>query len=71
MNFELTEAQEEIVRQVRTLCTNYPDEYWRDHDRRAQFPHDFFTAVANAGYLGVAIPERYAAAVSASPKRRS
>ena len=31
MNFELTEAQEEIVRQVRTLCTNYPDEYWRDH----------------------------------------
>jgi acyl-CoA dehydrogenase len=59
MNFELTEAQEEIVRQVRALCTNYPDEYWRDHDRRAEFPHDFFAAVANAGYLGVAIPERY------------
>jgi acyl-CoA dehydrogenase len=59
MNFELTEAQEEIVRQVRTLCTNYPDEYWREHDRRAEFPHDFFAAVAAAGYLGVAIPERY------------
>ena len=52
MNFELTEAQEEIVRQVRTLCTNFPDEYWRDHDRRAEFPHDFFDAVAAAGYLG-------------------
>jgi len=50
---------------------NYPDEYWRDHDRRAEFPHDFFTAVANAGYLGVAIPSTTAAAVSASPKRRS
>jgi hypothetical protein len=38
MHFELTEAQEEIVRQVRTLCTNYPDDYWRDHefDRRAR-----------------------------------
>ena len=59
MNFELTEAQEEIVRQVRTLCTNFPDEYWREHDRRAEFPHDFFAAVASAGYLGVAIPERY------------
>jgi len=59
MNFELTEAQEEIVRQVRTLCTNFPDEYWREHDRRAEFPHDFFAAVAAAGYLGVAIPEQY------------
>ncbi len=59
MNFELTEAQQEIVRQVRTLCANFPDEYWRDHDRRAEFPHDFFAAVAKAGYLGVAIPERY------------
>ena len=34
MDFELTAAQEEIVRQVRTLCTNYPDEYWREHYRR-------------------------------------
>src|SRR5260370_6845503 len=59
MNFELTEAQEEIVRQVRALCTNFPDEYWREHDRRAEFPHDFFAAVASAGYLGVSIPERY------------
>ena len=59
MNFELTAAQEEIVRQVRTLCANFPDEYWRDHDRRAEFPHEFFAAVAAAGYLGVAIPERY------------
>src|ERR1700685_3988553 len=59
MDFELTEAQQEIVRQVRALCTNYPDEYWREHDRRAEFPHDFFAAVAAAGYLGVAIPERY------------
>src|SRR5258708_17948281 len=58
MNFELTEAQEEIVRQVRALCTNFPDEYWREHDRRAEFPHDFFAAGASAGYLGVAIPER-------------
>src|SRR5271166_6086212 len=59
MNFELTDAQQEIVRQVRTLCASFPDEYWRDHDRRAEFPHDFFAAVAAAGYLGVAIPERY------------
>jgi acyl-CoA dehydrogenase len=41
MDFELTEAQNEIVRQVRTLCADFPDEYWLDHDRRAEFSHDF------------------------------
>jgi acyl-CoA dehydrogenase len=59
MNFEMTPAQDEIVRQVRALCANFPDEYWREHDRKAEFPHDFYAAVAKAGYLGVAIPEEY------------
>ena len=59
MDFELTAAQEEIVRQVRALCVGYPDEYWRERDARAEFPHDFFAAIAKAGYLGVAIPEEY------------
>src|ERR1700724_4034400 len=59
MDFELTAAQEEIVRQVRSLCENFDDEYWREHDAKAEFPHDFYAAVAKAGYLGVAIPEAY------------
>src|SRR5271157_5653110 len=59
MDFELTAAQQEIVRQVRALCEKFDDEYWRERDGKAEFPHDFFAAVAKAGYLGVAIPERY------------
>ncbi len=59
MDFELTAAQQEIVRQVRALCAKYPDEYWRDKDARHEFPHDFFASVAQAGWLGVAIPEAY------------
>ena len=59
MDFELTAAQEEIVRQVRALCDNFDDEYWRERDTKAEFPHDFYDAVAKAGYLGVAIPEAY------------
>jgi acyl-CoA dehydrogenase len=59
LDFELTPAQEEIVRQVRALCAAYPDEYWRERDARSEFPTDFFAAVAKAGYLGVAIPEEY------------
>jgi acyl-CoA dehydrogenase len=59
MDFELSDAQHEIVRQVRALCVNFPDEYWRELDSRAEFPHQYFNAVAKAGYLGVAIPEAY------------
>ncbi len=59
MDFELTASQQEIVRQVRTLCDRFPDEYWRRKDAAREFPHDFYAAVADAGYLGVAIPEQY------------
>jgi acyl-CoA dehydrogenase len=59
MDFELTSAQEEIVRGVRALCQRFPDDYWREKDARHEFPHDFYAAVAQAGYLGVAIPEEY------------
>ncbi len=59
MDFELTSAQEEIVRQVRTLASRFDDEYWRERDHKAEFPHEFYDAVAKAGYLGVAIPEAY------------
>jgi acyl-CoA dehydrogenase len=59
MDFELTSAQEEIVRQVRALASRFDDEYWRECDRKGQFPNDFYDAIAKAGYLGVAIPEAY------------
>jgi acyl-CoA dehydrogenase len=59
MEFELNPAQAEIVRQVQALCARFPDEYWRDKDERREFPHDFYRAVAESGYLGVAIPEEY------------
>jgi acyl-CoA dehydrogenase len=59
MDFELTDAQREIVQGVRALCGRFPDEYWRGHDERHEFPHEFYKAVADAGFLGIAIPEEY------------
>src|SRR5712692_10620627 len=59
MDFELTDAQNEIVCGVRALCQRFPDEYWRGKDARHEFPHDFYQAIADAGFLGVAIPEEY------------
>jgi len=59
MAFELTEAQQEIVQQIRAVGQKFPDEYWRDRDARAEFPHEFYAEVAHGGWLGVAIPEQY------------
>ncbi len=59
MDFDLTDAQEEIVNGVRALCQRFPDEYWRGQDARHEFPHNFYKAVADAGFLGIAIPEEY------------
>ena len=59
MDFELTGAQQEIVQQIQALGQKFPDEYWRDKDARAEFPHDFYAEVARGGWLGVAIPEQY------------
>jgi acyl-CoA dehydrogenase len=59
MDFDLTEAQQEIVQGVRAMCARFDDEYWRAKDAAHEFPHDFYQAVAKAGYLGVAIPEEF------------
>ena len=36
MDFDLTEAQQEIVNGVRALCARFDDEYWRAQRRRAR-----------------------------------
>src|SRR5690242_15000820 len=59
MDFDLTEQQSEIVQGARALCRRFPDEYWRGHDQRREFPHEFYKAAADAGFLGIAMPEEF------------
>ena len=59
MDFRFTEEQEEIQRQVRTLCSRFPDEYWRERDESGEFPWDFYQAFADGGWLGITIPKEY------------
>jgi len=59
MDLQLTQDHEDIRRGVRDLCRRFPDEYWADHDERGEFPEDFYAAFAEAGWLGIAIPEEY------------
>jgi acyl-CoA dehydrogenase len=62
MDFELTEEQEAIRREVRALCQRFPDEYWRERDESGEFPWDFYRAVADGGWLGITIPREYGGA---------
>jgi acyl-CoA dehydrogenase len=47
---------------VRRVCSRFPDSYWRDHDEAHEFPWDFYEALAEGGWIGIAIPEEYGGA---------
>ena len=59
MDFALTDDQELIRDAVAKVCADYPDEYWAEKDQHHDFPWDFYNAMANAGWIGTAIPEAY------------
>lgn len=44
---------------VRQICSNFGDEYWREHDSLHRFPTEFYDAFANAGWIGIAMPTVY------------
>ncbi|GJD50616.1 Acyl-CoA dehydrogenase fadE12 [Methylobacterium crusticola] len=54
-----TESYPEIREAVQRLCARFPGEYWRALDRQMAYPTEFVTALTEAGYLSVLIPEEY------------
>ena len=59
MNFELTQDQQSVREAVQQLCAKFPESYWLERDADGVFPHDFYKAMGDAGWLGTAIPEAY------------
>lgn len=55
--FGLTEEQEAIREGVARVCERFDDEYWRKTDETGEFPEAFVAAIAEGGWLGVAMPE--------------
>ena len=49
----------EIREEVRKLCARFPGEYWRKLDAERGYPTEFVSALTEAGYLSVLIPEEY------------
>ncbi|MEP9382946.1 acyl-CoA dehydrogenase family protein [Nocardioides sp. KR10-350] len=49
----------DIRKAVAELCSRYPNEYWRRIDAQKAYPEEFVSALSDAGWLGILIPEEY------------
>ena len=56
MDFAFTDDQHAIRASIEKICAGFGDDYWRERDRDGGFPHDFHRAIAEAGWLGIAMP---------------
>src|ERR1700748_3569044 len=59
MDFALSANQESIRDHVAKICSRFDDAYWLKKDKEGGFPADFHKALADAGWLGICIPEEY------------
>ena len=65
MNFEAmatTPERAEIRDAVKAICDRFDDQYWQERDRTGTFPKEFTKAIAEGGWLGIAMPEEYGGA---------
>lgn len=62
MHFDLTPEQQQIQQAIERVCEPFDADYWLQRDREGGFPHDFHRALADAGWLGIAMPEAYGGA---------
>jgi acyl-CoA dehydrogenase len=62
MNFEPDSDYQGIVGEVEKLAARFNDDYWLEHDEKHEFPWEYYNAFAEAGWVGVMIPEQYGGA---------
>ena len=59
MQFGWSEQHDRIREAVERLCAGFDLDYWRGRDAEGGFPHDFHRAMAEGGWLGIAMPEEF------------
>src|SRR2546422_3267343 len=59
MDFALSANQESIRGAIGKICSRFDDAYWLKKDNEGGYPADFHRALADAGWLGICIPEEY------------
>ena len=59
MQFGWSEQHDQMREAVERLCAGFDLDYWRERDAEGGFPHDFHSAMAEGGWLGIAMPEEF------------
>ena len=59
MDFNLTQEQMQIREEIRKVCKEFPDAYWREIDRKKDYPEAFVRKLSELGWLAALIPEEY------------
>lgn len=62
MDFSFTPDQAQIRDAIDKVCAPFDADYWLQKDRDGGFPCDFHKALADAGWLGIAMPEEFGGA---------
>jgi acyl-CoA dehydrogenase len=57
-----TPERREIRDAIRSICDRFDDHYWSQKDQAHEFPHEFANAIAEGGWLGIAMPVEYGGA---------
>ncbi|KAJ5924997.1 hypothetical protein N7454_007636 [Penicillium verhagenii] len=56
---DLSDSQRIVRESIAKICSDFPDEYWARVDQSNTFPTDFCDAIAQQGWLGICLPQRY------------
>ena len=59
MDFKFSDDQLAIRDAIAKLCAGFDADYWYQCDEQHRFPVEFTTAVREAGWFGIAMPEEY------------
>lgn len=57
-----TQEQLTVRDAINKICSQFPNEYWQEHDQTQTDPHELHAALAQDGWLGIALPEQYGGA---------
>src|SRR2546427_4866644 len=59
MDFNLTVEQQQIREEIKKVCKEFPDAYWREIDGKKAYPDAFVRTLPDLGWLAALIPEEY------------
>jgi len=55
----LTAEQKMVVDTAKDIAKDFGPEYWREKDKKHEFPEDFWRSLIEAGFTGIVVPEKY------------